>query len=1350
MKHMKCLLILGLVLGLAFVSISIFTGPRQAPASPIEAASARAPDKQMHAAKAERASAQSQQHALRDLMAGESFTLVADGRAQRFTLSLNEVYLTKAATHERLRVIEMQPDAQHLQQQAEKLGGRDAGWVLYPVGRDRNVDSRQILHRRILIQTKDRADTLRALKTHGLTLLSEPDYAPGNMIVEPVSGGPESTLRALSQLSAEVSISSVGPLLLRQLKKHLMPNDPFFGEQWHLKNTGQGKGKVGSDMKVTSVWDTYRGSGVRIAIVDDGLDLLHPDLVVNVDTANHYDWNGGDTNPTPNPEAEDFHGTSVGGVAAARGNNGSGVSGVAPEATLVGFRLISSSTDDSQDADALDRGKDIISIKNNSWGFGADASEMQALGPLAEASRENAVLTGRGGLGTLFVWAAGNGRGEGKQGQKDGSTNSIYNITVGATNNKGELSFYSETGPHITVVAPSSGGTKGVFTTDLTGAVGYNSRGAVEKEPADLNYTNSFGGTSSATPAVAGLLALMLEAKPSLNWRDAKEILLRSSTKLFPTGVGWVSRAGYQPGLLPIKHHQSYGGGQTDAETAVKMAESWTSLGDMVSSQLDWSGSETIPDNNKVGASIDFDFSEISALRVENLQLRLTASHFYRGDLEVTLKSPSGVISTLATRTGADSGSDYSDWIFSSIRHWGESGAGLWKLTVKDLAAGGAGFLSAASLILYGTQAVAPAITGQTTGNILQAEGTELALNLQVTGSPLGFGWKQNGLPLLVSSNPLRYDPCLITHAGVYQGSVSNVAGSQVANSVTVAIVKRELPAKTINVTSPLSLKVETRGSGLSYEWHFGAAALSNDTRISGATSPTLTIKNMGPDDQGTYTCIVRMENVAESIETLPVMITVREKATVVGPISYLGIVSGDVDMQFSAVNEVTSYKISSLPPGLVFDKTTGRLTGILTRPGSYKFFITAVNLAGTSLSHQVILQGQEFPLLARGTWSGLVARDVAMNGNLGGRLQLSVSSLGTYSGSLTLGAKMHSLSGRVAASIGSLTPTNTFSIRRGLNVSPLTGSFTMNLSSGTLSGQVDDANIVGSAALTATRNAWSSSNKPVLVTTSYNAALELPNALLANALYPQGHGHTTYKLTTSGGVSWAGRMADSTSFSGSAYLGPIGQIFMHGLLYTSTGSAQGLSTITLASGMVDGELSWLKNRQSDRSTTRSYKLGIPLHTLAVKGAKYSKPSAGTMIIGLDPILPPTLTDNAKLSFAGLPLTAQLNQLLHVTTANAAKVPTAISLNPQSVRLTLNATTGVLTGSFGFKDSDVFDTLPPIASISRSAVFSGLIITRPDLTRGVGHFNLAELPDTLGEKSSATPIVSGKMGFTSP
>jgi len=103
---------------------------------------------------------------------------------------------------------------------------------------------------------------------------------------------------------------------------------------------------------------------------------------------------------------------------------------------------------------------------------------------------------------------------------------------------------------------------------------------------------------------------------------------------------------------------------------------------------------------------VEFDFSNISKyprLRVEHVQLRVSVKHSYRGDLRFVLTSPSGMTSIIESRKN-DDGSSLTNWPFLSVRHWGESSTGKWKLGVVDTFAGDAGMLVSAGLTIFGTR----------------------------------------------------------------------------------------------------------------------------------------------------------------------------------------------------------------------------------------------------------------------------------------------------------------------------------------------------------------------------------------------------------------------------------------------------------------------------------------------------------------------------------------------------------------------------------------------------------------------------------------------------------------------
>ena len=119
---------------------------------------------------------------------------------------------------------------------------------------------------------------------------------------------------------------------------HAVPNDPLYPNQWHLNNTGQSGGTPGADSNVESVWDNYTGAGVVLGIIDDSLETGHEDFVGNVNTTIDYDYIDNDNDPNP-VLASDNHGTAVAGVAAAKGNNGVGVSGAAGDSATTAERF---------------------------------------------------------------------------------------------------------------------------------------------------------------------------------------------------------------------------------------------------------------------------------------------------------------------------------------------------------------------------------------------------------------------------------------------------------------------------------------------------------------------------------------------------------------------------------------------------------------------------------------------------------------------------------------------------------------------------------------------------------------------------------------------------------------------------------------------------------------------------------------------------------------------------------------------------------------------------------------------------------------------------------------------------
>ena len=333
-------------------------------------------------------------------------------------------------------------------------------------------------------------------------------------------GAPRLIEERIQRLLKVSGVTSASPNFILHLPAMAVPNDTFFGSQWHLQNTGQA-GNPGVDINAADAWGVQTGSlSVRVAIIDEGVDVFHEDLAANI-VAGHDSTNQASPAGVPgNCASTDGHGTACAGLAAGIGNNGLGISGVAWTAEIQPIRLGFGNhwTENAWILDALtwatDNGSDILS---NSWGGGAPSTAEQD-------TLQYALDTGRGGLGCILVFASGNDN-------AGVSYPAAYNqaIAVGASSPcderknpascDGEDWWGSNFGTQQTVVAP------GVLmvTTDISGAGGYVTTGAT------ADYVANFNGTSSATPVTAGALAVLLAQNGNLTATQVRTILETSS-----------------------------------------------------------------------------------------------------------------------------------------------------------------------------------------------------------------------------------------------------------------------------------------------------------------------------------------------------------------------------------------------------------------------------------------------------------------------------------------------------------------------------------------------------------------------------------------------------------------------------------------------------------------------------------------------------------------------------------------------------------------------------------------------------------------------------------------------------
>jgi subtilisin family serine protease len=321
-------------------------------------------------------------------------------------------------------------------------------------------------------------------------------------------------------------------------------DDPLFSRQWNLRNEGtslQGNGTAGADMDVEAAWDITTGSpDIKIAILDSGVDTLHPDLLGKLmpgfDAMAEPDSAGTDGYPTPT-YSQDGHGTACAGIAAASGNNSIGLAGVCLDCSIIPVRVFSyqdlgGSIQPFSNTESFIRGINWqwqvadADVSSNSWGVPDFLLAFFPGGDLLVNDAIDAATTqGRDGKGLPMLFSSGN----------DGVTDSIpiwparyvNTVAVNASSMCDERkspescdgeNWAGNWGNHLDCAAP---GVR-IPATDMLGSNGFN----------NTSYYNTFNGTSAACPNAAGVMGLLLSQYPDLSRANAERHLINGCEKV--------------------------------------------------------------------------------------------------------------------------------------------------------------------------------------------------------------------------------------------------------------------------------------------------------------------------------------------------------------------------------------------------------------------------------------------------------------------------------------------------------------------------------------------------------------------------------------------------------------------------------------------------------------------------------------------------------------------------------------------------------------------------------------------------------------------------------------------------
>ena len=406
-----------------------------------------------------------------------------------------------------------------------------------------------------------REHCLEVLREAGLVVKEEPSYATNAFFVAAPEGTGQAVFDIANELLQREDVEYCHPELVRRLARRTI-----FPQQWHLRTTVVDGQPINASANVEAAHTLALGEGITVAIIDTGIDIDHDEFSSPGKITAPRDTTANDADARPDFEDEN-HGTACAGVACADGNFGA--CGVAPRAQLMPIRM-QSQIGSQAEADAFtwaaDNGADVISC---SWGpadgpwWDPGHHFHDAVSPLPDSTRlaiDHAVTNGRGGKGCVVLFASGNGN---ESVDNDGYASYEKVLAVAASNDRSQRSVYSDFGDAVFCAFPSNDFefpeerrpaplTKGIWTTDRMGKVGDEVG----------NYTDNFGGTSSACPGAAGVAALVLSRNPSLRWDQVKDILRRSCDQIDLDGGNYDADG----------HSPFYGYGRLNAEKAVGMA----------------------------------------------------------------------------------------------------------------------------------------------------------------------------------------------------------------------------------------------------------------------------------------------------------------------------------------------------------------------------------------------------------------------------------------------------------------------------------------------------------------------------------------------------------------------------------------------------------------------------------------------------------------------------------------------------------------------------------------------------------------------------------------------------------
>ncbi|HAL72554.1 MAG TPA: hypothetical protein DCP71_12365 [Verrucomicrobiales bacterium] len=647
-----------------------------------------------------------------------------------------------------------------------------------------------------------------------------------------------------------------------------------------------------------------------------------------------------------------------------------------------------------------------------------------------------------------------------------------------------------------------------------------------------------------------------------------------------------------------------------------------------------------------------------------------------------------------------------------------------------------------------------------------------------ISTAPLALQWRRGSASVAgATSTTLNISAVTLKDAGAYTLFVKGSPLTAISNPAELGVVEDYVvpPTLVAGVTKVATLKVNAAGNQLTYQWmrqRLGEPTptdLVNDDRFSGATTKTLVIKGLLATDTAEYSC--RVSNPAGSRIGGTTQLNVFGEAPDVYSDQDMpnGVVGGNylhtIKIDPSALKAALTYSATGLPPGLKVNVKTGEISGRPTKEGNYTPTLTAKNtFGGDSYLVQTAINIETFPSGVEGIYAGTVAHDGEINGHLGGRLDLTITKTGAFSGSLFLGGSKLPIKGAVDVFRAEDNTLPTFALLVKRTGKPVPEPVTLTVQLNPVTGLLTSESKVTTTGDTALITGW---RRVDAVTAGhyigyYTFGMELGDmgqvGEASAATIPQGWSYGSFTVAKDGKLTFVGRTADGDKITGASFVGVGGKVAVFQTMYTPLkGSLLGDLTIDpvdtedLTDNTLTGDVEWVRPADP-KSKTRTYVAGFGMTgtpvadpvPLEATGSIYVKPVGTALTLAL----PAPTTVDLDFRYGGLleaDAIARLDASVSVAASHKITQPTPATTG-QTKLASIAGATGLFTGSFALTDADLRPNFTK--PLIRKVTFQGIMVKDHLGDKfGAGFFLLPEQPEGT-ETPTTVPMLGGEIELT--